>query len=110
MKYKGYIAAINYDDDDKIFWGEVIGTKDIISFHGSSVTELEDRFHIYIDEYIDTCEKQGIDPEKNYSGNFNIRIEPNEHKIAAMCAALENISLNQYVGKAIAAMNRSQGY
>ena len=110
MKYKEFLAAINYDDDDKLFWGEVIGINDVISFHGSSVKELEKRFHTYIDEYLETCKQNGIDPEKTYSGNFNVRIEPREHKNAAICAILENISLNQYVGKAIAARNRELGY
>ena len=110
MKYKDLIAAIHYDDDDKLFWGEIIGINDIISFHGSSVKELEDRFHVYVDEYIEDCKSKGLEPEKTYSGNFNVRIEPDEHRIAALCATLENISLNQYVGKAIAAMNRKFGY
>ncbi len=110
MKYKNLIADIHYDDDDKLFWGEIIGIEDVISFHGSNVQELEERFHIHVDEYIEACKAKGINPEKTYSGNFNVRIEPSEHKKAALCAVLENISLNQYVGKAIAAMNRELGY
>lgn len=110
MKYKNLIASIHYDDDDKIFWGEVIGINDIISFHGHSVDELEDRFHVYVDEYLAECKQKGVEPEKTYSGSFNVRIEPEEHRIAATCAVLENISLNQYVAKAIAAMNRECGY
>ena len=110
MKYKNIIAAINYDDDDKLFWGEIVGINDIIAFHGKSVQELEERFHVHVDEYLKECERNGTNPEKTYSGSFNVRIEPNEHKIAAMCAVLENLSLNQYVGKAIAAKNRELGY
>ena len=110
MKYKNLLAAIHYDDDDKIFWGEVIGINDSISFHGHSVNELEDRFHLFVDEYLEECHSKGIEPEKTYTGNFNVRIDPCEHKIASMCAVLENISLNQYVGKAVAAMNRELGY
>ena len=106
MKYKNFIAAINYDGDDKIFWGEILGINDTIAFHGTSVQELEEKFHLYADEYIELCKQKGIKPDKTYSGNFNIRIEPEEHRTAAYCAAVEKISLNQYVGKAIARLNR----
>ena len=34
MKYKGYEAKIEYDDEDRLFVGRVINTKDIIAFDG----------------------------------------------------------------------------
>lgn len=46
MKYKGYEAIISFDDDDaRIFHGEIVGIKDVITFQGSSVNELEEAFH-----------------------------------------------------------------
>ncbi len=35
MKYKGYIGHVEYDDKAKIFHGEVVGLKDIITFHAN---------------------------------------------------------------------------
>jgi predicted HicB family RNase H-like nuclease len=32
--YKGYIARVEYDDDAGIFHGEVINTRDVITFQG----------------------------------------------------------------------------
>ena len=31
MEYKGYIGIVNYDSDAKIFHGDVINTKDVIT-------------------------------------------------------------------------------
>ena len=105
MRYKDFIASINYADDDKLFWGEILGINDTVAFHGQSVTELEERFRIHADEYIERCKEKGTEPLKTYTGNFNVRIDPEEHKIAALKAASEHISLNQYVGKAISLLN-----
>ena len=44
MRYNGYTAVVSYDADDRIFVGEVIGTSDTLSFHGSTPDELEASF------------------------------------------------------------------
>jgi predicted RNase H-like HicB family nuclease len=48
MDYKGYEAVVNYDDEAKMFSGEVIKTKDIITFQGESVSEVEKLFTILL--------------------------------------------------------------
>ena len=42
MEYKGYHAKIEFDQEDQIFVGQVIGINDSIGFHGGSVAELTD--------------------------------------------------------------------
>ena len=37
MRYKGYAARIEYDEREDIFVGRVLGMRDMISFHASSV-------------------------------------------------------------------------
>ena len=49
MEYKGYHATIRYSDEDGLLIGEVFGINDMLSFHGSSVQELESMFHQSID-------------------------------------------------------------
>ena len=58
MKYKGYIADIIYDDEAKLFHGEVVGLKDVITFQGSSVTELDKTFHDSVDDYLNWCKEE----------------------------------------------------
>jgi predicted HicB family RNase H-like nuclease len=59
MDYKGYEAVVNYDDEAKMFSGEVIKTKDIITFQGESVSEVEKAFHDSVDDYLEFCESRG---------------------------------------------------
>ena len=99
MNYKGYIGKVEYDDENRIFTGEVINTRTVITFHGDSVDELEKEFHASVDDYLDWCKEDGIEPEKPYSGKFNVRIEPELHKRVAAAAKILGISLNSFIEK-----------
>ncbi|WP_422662058.1 type II toxin-antitoxin system HicB family antitoxin [Pannus brasiliensis] len=67
MKYKGYEARIEYDEEYRLFFGRVIGIKDIIVFDGLSVDELEQAFHDVIDRYLADCETVGKIPDRPIS-------------------------------------------
>jgi hypothetical protein len=45
MNHNGYIARIEFDEEDRIFTGRLMGVEDIVTFHGESVAELETAFH-----------------------------------------------------------------
>jgi predicted HicB family RNase H-like nuclease len=102
MNYKGYEAVVEYDDVDKLFVGRVINTRDVIAFDGLSVDELEASFFAAVDEYLDDCERLGKDPDKPFSGRFNLRIPPELHRQAVICAEKEGVSLNAFVEKTLA--------
>jgi len=40
MKYRGYVARIEYDEEDRIFVGHLAGIKDIVGFHGTTVNQV----------------------------------------------------------------------
>lgn len=101
LEYKGYHASIEYDADDNIFVGEVFGITDSLNFHGTSVAELKEMFKQSVDNYLELCERIGKNPDKEFRGTFNVRIPPEMHKKAALAAAEQKITLNQYVIKAI---------
>ncbi len=97
MKYKGYEAVIEYDEVDRLFFGRVINTKDIISFDGTTVEELQQSFEAVIDEYLEDCKQEGKEPDKAYSGQFNLRISPELHRKISIEAKKQNLSLNSFV-------------
>lgn len=101
LEYKGYHASIEYDAEDNILVGEVFGIADSLNFHGTSVDEVKEMFKQSIDNYLFLCEKIGKNPDKEFKGTFNVRITPEMHKRAALEAAKQKITLNQYVMKAI---------
>jgi predicted HicB family RNase H-like nuclease len=101
MKYLGFEAIIEYDDQDRLFFGRVINTLDVIAFDGSSVEELESSFQAAVDEYLEDCQNKGKTPNKPFSGRFNLRISPDLHRQAVLKAEKEGISLNAFVEKAL---------
>ena len=101
MEYKGYLGIVEYDPDAKIFHGDVINTRDVITFQGTTVKEIEEAFRDSINDYITWCEDEGVNPEKPFSGKFNIRISPELHRRAAFTAKQKRISLNSFIEKAV---------
>lgn len=96
MNYKGYTARIEYDDDDEIFFGQILGIRDFVSFHADSVPELKIAFRESVDDYLETCLKIGKEPNKPYSGKLMFRVKPELHAGAVRAANLEGKSLNQW--------------
>ena len=52
MEYKNYHAKIEFDEEDNIFVGQILGINDSLKFHGSSVSELHEAFHDSIENYL----------------------------------------------------------
>ena len=99
MKYKGYMGHVEYDDEAKIFHGEVVGLNDMITFQGRSVDALEQAFKDSVDDYLNWCKERGEKPEKTFSGTFNLRIPPELHAKLAFQAKAMGVSLNAYVAE-----------
>lgn len=105
MKYKGYFGHVQYDDEAKIFHGEVVGLRDIITFQGTSVDELEQAFKDSVEDYLAWCRERGEKPEKTFSGTFNLRISPELHAKLAFQAKTMGLSLNSYVSTKLRELN-----
>jgi predicted HicB family RNase H-like nuclease len=58
------------------FVGHIAGIKDVVGFHGESVTELRAAFEEAVTDYLETCAKLGRAPQKPYSGNLSLRLAP----------------------------------
>jgi len=101
MEYKGYVGIVEYDAQAKIFHGDIINTRDVITFQGTTVKEIEKSFKESIDDYITWCKEEGVEPEKPYSGKFNVRLSPELHKQIVIMAKKQHLSLNSFIEKAL---------
>ncbi len=97
IKYKKYVGKVSYDSDLKVFHGDVIGIKHVITFEGTTPEEIEHNFKEAIEDYLEMCDEEGIKPEKTFSGKFILRLSPDLHEKIAHKALLQNKSLNAYV-------------
>jgi len=97
LKYKGYSGAVEYDDEAKIFHGEVFDTKDVITFQGKSVNEIEKSFRESIDDYLEFCRIRGEEPDKPFSGKFVLRIPSDLHHKIYLNARRKGKSINNWI-------------
>jgi len=97
LEYKGYIARVDLNEDAAIFHGEVINTRDVITFQGETVRELHAALEDSIEDYLEFCAERNEKPEKPFSGKFMLRIEPDLHRQVYIAAKKTGKSLNQFV-------------
>ncbi len=97
MEYKGYVGKVEFDDEAGIFHGEVLDTRDVITFQGQSVAELKAAFEESIDDYLAFCKQRGEEPDKPFSGQFVTRVPPELHRQVNLAASISGKSLNAWV-------------
>ena len=101
MEYKGYVGSVEFSEEDTLFFGKVLGIRALISYEGENAHDLVEDFHCAVDDYLELCAAEGVEPERAYKGSFNVRISPELHKKAAIAAMAKQISLNRFVEESI---------
>ena len=102
MTYKGYQAIVSFDEEAEIFHGEVVDLRDVITFQGKSVRELKKALADSVEDYLAFCKSRGEEPEKPFSGQFVVRVEPPVHRAVATAAKRAGVSLNKWVATTLA--------
>ena len=97
MEYKGYIGKVEIDEEADILLGEVINIRDVITFEGTTVEEIQKAFRESVDDYLEFCAQRGESPEKPFSGKFVVRLPTELHRKAYIQAKLADKSLNGWV-------------
>ena len=97
MEYKGYIGKVEIDDEAGVLHGEVINIRDVITFEGASVAEMQKAFRESVDDYLAFCAQRGENPEKPFSGKFVVRLPADLHRKAYVQAKLADKSLNGWI-------------
>jgi|GEM_PF-157445 len=101
LNYKGYIGSVKRNPQDKVFRGNVVGIKTPITYQGNSVTAINDEFQKAIDEYLNFCALNKKEPEKSFRGSFNVHIDAQLHRKAALEASKRGITLNELIEELI---------
>lgn len=97
LKYKGYTGYVEFDQQAGLLHGQVLDTRDVITFQGQSVDEVIRAFRESIDDYLEFCSERHEKPEKPFSGKFVVRLSPDLHHRAYIKAMEQGKSLNQWV-------------
>ncbi len=101
LSYKGYVGVVTYDDEAGTFHGEVINLRDVITFQGESASELRQALRDSVEDYLAFCAERGEEPEKPFSGNLPLRIDPDLHRKIFIRARREGKSLNRWINEVL---------
>ena len=101
MSLEGYNAKIEYDAELDMFRGEILGLTGGADFYGKNPRELRAEFKKSLQVFLDVCREKGIEPRRNYSGKFNLRISPELHEKLAIVAQAEGKSINSVAQEAL---------
>jgi len=99
LEYKGYVGNVVFDDEAGVFSGEVVNTRDVITFQGASVDELRKAFEDSVDDYLEFCAERGEQPEKPFSGQFVLRTGTELHRAMFLAAKKAGKSLNAWANE-----------
>ena len=101
LEYRGYKGDVELDEVIGVFHGEVLDTRDVITFQGTSVDELEQAFRESVDDYLDFCKERGEEPDKPFSGRLMLRLPPDLHRRVYVESRREGKSINQWIVEAL---------
>jgi predicted HicB family RNase H-like nuclease len=101
MKHKEYIGSIKVSPEDNLIHGKIEFINDLVTFEAATVPELKQAFIEAVEDYIELCAEVGKEPEKSFTGSFNVRIGPDLHRKAAIVSLGKQMSLNQLVQEAV---------
>ena len=101
MNLNEYHAKIEYDAELDMFRGEILGLTGGADFYGKNPKELRAEFKKSLQVFLDVCREKGIEPRRNYSGKFNLRIPVDLHEKLAIVAEAEGKSLNTLAQEAL---------
>ena len=101
LEYKGYVGHAEYDADTHTFHGEILDTRDVVTFQSDTVKGLEKAFRDSIDDYLEFCSERGEDPDKPFSGRLMLRLPPELHRRVFVQAKEQGKSLNQWIAESL---------
>jgi len=101
LEYKGYTGAAKFDNDAGVLHGRVLGINDVITFEAKDADSLYKEFVDSVDDYLDMCREEGVEPNKNYSGQYLLRMAPEIHQRLDELSKLQDRNMSAVAVEAI---------
>ena len=103
MEYKNYLAEVEIDESVGLLHGRVVnsGPYPIATFEAENVEGLRREFELSVDAYLRSCQEDGVEPRRPFSGKLNLRLGPTLHQQVAAAASTDGVSLNSWIVRAL---------
>jgi predicted HicB family RNase H-like nuclease len=101
ISYKGYFGSVHFDDKDLFFYGKLEFIRALVTYEATNAKELRQEFERAVDEYLELCKNENLEPEQPFKGSFNVRVGKELHQKIALAAAREDLTINSYIKTAL---------
>jgi predicted HicB family RNase H-like nuclease len=101
MKVDGYKAVIKYDPEINLFRGEFIGLNGGADFYAATVDGLRKEGKKSLKVFLEMCAEDRVNPQREFTGRFNLRISSDLHQRIATLADASGKSINTWMGEAL---------
>lgn len=101
LRYKEYEGTAELAMDRCVCRGKILFIDDLVTYEADTPAGLQAAFEAAVDDYIETCQQLGREPQRAFKGLFNVRIAPELHRAAALRAVHDGVALNEVVARAL---------
>lgn len=101
LDYKGYQGSVEADLETGTLFGKVLFVNDLVTYEATTLAELRQQFCASVDDYVQTCESLGREPQQPCNGVFNVRVSPSLHRAASVRAHHDGVKLNAVMVSAL---------
>lgn len=97
IEIDGFKAIISFDPDIELFRGEFFGMNGQADFYAKDIDNLKVEGRNSLMVFLEMCAEHGVEPRKEFSGKFNLRVDPLLHEKLAAAAHAAGVSLNKWI-------------
>ena len=101
IEIDGHKAVVTFDPEIRMLRGEFLGLNGGADFLAEDVEGLFREGRTSLKVFLEMCAENGIQPFREFSGRFNVRLDPKTHEAAVIAAAASNKSLNEWIAEAV---------
>ena len=101
LKYKGYFGSIEYSESDKVYHGQLEFIRDLVTYESVDAKGMKSAFEMAVDNYLELCEAEGLEPNTPLKGSFEVRPGRELHSRAMDCANRRGVDLDAVVCEAL---------
>ena len=101
IEIDGHKAAVSLDPEIGLLRGEFLGLNGGADFYADNIGDLRKEGSTSLKVFLEVCAERGISPFREFSGRFNLRLDPEIHEAAVVAAMAANKSLNEWVADVI---------
>ncbi len=109
LTFNGFEGSAEIDTERQVCRGKLLFIPDLVTYEADSPKDLQTAFEDAVRDYVETCETLGREPHKPFRGSFNVRVNPELHRAAAVRAAHDDVSLNDVVVRSLECYVYGQG-